>query len=66
MAQDFSVVTASYANLQITSTLNNFPSEKRFQKDMTIGTLKVNRTNEENKNPNVEFFLVTMDGKSMR
>ncbi|XP_033633669.1 tubulin-folding cofactor B-like [Asterias rubens] len=40
MAQDFSVVTASYANLQITSTLNNFPSEKRFQKDMTIGTLK--------------------------
>ncbi|XP_038075221.1 tubulin-folding cofactor B-like [Patiria miniata] len=40
MAQEFTVVTASYVNLQITSTLNNFPSEKRFQKDVTIGTLK--------------------------
>ncbi|XP_022087652.1 tubulin-folding cofactor B-like [Acanthaster planci] len=40
MAQEFSVVTSSYVNLQITSTLNNFPSEKRFQKDVTIGALK--------------------------
>ncbi|XP_072047355.1 tubulin-folding cofactor B-like [Amphiura filiformis] len=40
MAGEFTVQTQSIVNVQITSSISDFPSEKRFQKDLTIGQLK--------------------------
>ncbi|XP_071482089.1 tubulin-folding cofactor B-like [Diadema antillarum] len=40
MAGDYTVVTASYVNVQVSSSLTSFGAEKRFQKDITIGELK--------------------------
>ncbi|XP_019627477.1 PREDICTED: tubulin-folding cofactor B-like isoform X1 [Branchiostoma belcheri] len=38
---EFSVVTASNVNVQISSSLSSFGSEKRFDKSLTIGALKM-------------------------
>eukprot|EP00057_Strongylocentrotus_purpuratus_P030184 XP_780937.1 PREDICTED: tubulin-folding cofactor B [Strongylocentrotus purpuratus] len=40
MAGDYSVVTASYVNVQISNSLTSFASEKRFPKSITIAELK--------------------------
>ena len=41
MSQEFSVITQSVVALSVTSSMNTFGSERRFQKDMTIADLKV-------------------------
>lgn len=40
MAQEFSVITQSIVTLSVTSSMNSFGSERRFQKDMTLSELK--------------------------
>ncbi|XP_071833532.1 tubulin-folding cofactor B-like [Apostichopus japonicus] len=40
MSGEFQVITQAYVNVFITSTLTSFEAEKRFAKDVTIGTLK--------------------------
>jgi len=44
MAQEFSVVTQHAVLVTITSSVNTFGSERRFQKDITIAELKVSRS----------------------
>ena len=43
MAGEFSVVTQSLVNVQITSSISDFPSERRYAKDLTIADLKVGK-----------------------
>ena len=41
MSQEFSVITQSVVTLSVTSSMNSFGSERRFQKDLKIAELKV-------------------------
>lgn len=40
MSQEFSVITQSVVSVSVTSSMNSFGSERRFQKHMTIAELK--------------------------
>ena len=44
MAGEYIVQTQSIVNVQITSSITDFPSERRFQKDLTIGQMKVSNS----------------------
>jgi len=37
---EYQVITQSIVNVMVTSTISNFPVEKRFAKNLTIGELK--------------------------
>ena len=38
---NYEVITQSTVNVTVTSSINSFPVEKRYPKNLTIGDLKV-------------------------
>ena len=45
MSDNMEIKTGHFVNVQISSTLTSFTSEKRFPKDLTVGQFKVKKKN---------------------